>query len=94
MWFSYLPQSYGRLSDNFFVIHASLYYSPSGFCSVSKFCILSAVSATDVCEFMQELNQKESFTGSTITCHIPYTPIIVHFGVIQHILFYFQKRPL
>ena len=28
MWFSYLalPQSYGSLSDNFFVIHASLYY--------------------------------------------------------------------
>ena len=26
MWFSYLLQSYDSLSDNFFVIHASLYY--------------------------------------------------------------------
>ena len=25
-WFSYLPQPYGSLSDNFFVIYESLYY--------------------------------------------------------------------
>ena len=53
MWFSYLPQSYGSLSENFFVIQASLYYNaPSGPCFVSKFCILSAVSLTDICELL------------------------------------------
>ena len=69
MWFSYLPQSYGSLSDNFFVIHASLYYkAPSGSCFVSKFFILSAVSSIDIYEFMQELHQKDNFTGTTIIC--------------------------
>ena len=30
----------------------SVLQTPSGSCFVSKFCILSAVSAIDVCEFM------------------------------------------
>ena len=81
--------SYGNLSDIFFVIHASVLYASSGFCFVCKFCILSVVSLTDVCELMQELNQKGNFTGTTIICQ--YIIYIVHIGVMQHIFLHFHK---
>ena len=64
----------------------SVLYAPCGSCFVSKFCIWSAVSSTDVGEFMQESNQKENFTGTTIKCHYIY--------IMQHILLHFQKWPL
>ena len=86
MWFSYLalPQSYGSLSDIFFCNSCkSVLWVPSGCCFVSKLCILSAVSSTDVYEIKQELNQKEIFTGITILYANTIYMYIVYIGVIN-----------
>ena len=48
------------LSDNFFVIHANLYYRHLlVLCFVIKSCILLAVSSADVCEFIKSQVKKQ-----------------------------------
>ena len=54
--------------ENVIFLFKLVLWVPPGCCFVSKFWILSAISSTDVYEIIQELNQKEIFTGTTIIC--------------------------